>query len=113
MLTPQQAMSEKNALIQIFNPKNPDHVKRLKELTYAASGGKQTIKTARDMEGTGYYDPRGMYDFGGSGFTYTETEQEKQKMNPNSAEFRKIQAKNAELSRRRQDELKRYGFSAL
>lgn len=107
MLTPQQAISEKDALMQIFNPANPAHVKKLKQLTQTATGGRKTIKTASEMEGTGYYDPSGMYNFGGRGFTYAETEQEKEKRNPNSAAFRQEQER--ERQKRTEEQIKRQG----
>lgn len=88
-LTQQQALNSQKDLMSKFNPSNPEHVKKMKELTGMASGGRFEIKTAKEMSGMGISDPNATV--GSQGFTVVESEEEKQKYNPNSLEFKKRQ----------------------
>jgi hypothetical protein len=84
-LTQQQAQSQLAELQKGFNPTNPQHMSKLKGLMPIATGGKKTIKTEAEMQGSGLYYPSGLP----GGFTVTESETERLKRDPNSAEFKK------------------------
>jgi len=111
MYTQQQAAAAQKDLMGIFNPSNPEHVKKMKELTGIASGGRFEIKTAKEMSGMGITDPNAAV--GSKGFTFVESEEEKQKYNPNSWEFKKRQIAEQNKSKERQFELKKYGHSKI
>jgi hypothetical protein len=106
MLTQEQARAQQQALMRTFNPSNPDHVKKMKELTQTATGGRKTIKTAKEMEGKGMYG--GIFEQPG-GFTFVDTEEERARKDPNSAEMKRARM-DAQLKRASDEAYRKTGI---
>jgi hypothetical protein len=108
--TKEQAQAERFELQKRFNPNNPEHVRMMRELVAAGSGGKYTIGTEKDLIGKGLY--AGGSPLTGEGrpaFTVMESEMEREKRNPNSAAYRERLANLA--AKQKQDEwnYRKYG----
>lgn len=95
-LTQKEAASERDKLMKGFNPRNPEHVGKLKSLTQQASGGNYTIATEGELagKGLGFFGEPGTGKNAGlpGGFTIMETERKRLERDPNSAEFKKQNA---------------------
>jgi hypothetical protein len=98
-LTQQQAQIQLAELQKGFNPANPKHMAKLKELMPISTGGKKTIKTLGEMQGSGIYYPNGLP----GGYTVVS----KPPPDPNSAEARQQSA--IAKQKRTDEQIKRQG----
>jgi hypothetical protein len=73
-----------------INPDDPEQVRKAREAVEKRSGGKSSIKTVSEMQGSGLHNE--LIDPLGYGYTVVQSEQEKQRYNPNSEAFKRESA---------------------